>query len=668
MKKTTLYIILVAIVGIAAAGYFFYSAPRTQPESYTTEAALPAAPDADYTVVLKLTDTSPLKSFITGVSSLISEYQTDLTRNISSDTVSALETIASLLDATAEISLLAASQSEEHVLYISLLADETAFNSVMAAPPSKFYTSDKWDSGIANSEGWTIKTPGDVVLLYVLKRPGGEKTQILAANTEQAISGMISARDGKSPRFSPERTTSGASFFQVRLKNGFTYGMLDDVLVDLLPADLYSYMAQFAPTNRDQVIFTVNEYSSTRNGNVVTTESYSDLFEKNPGLTARHPKSAVTPRLMGDGELAYFIACDTGFLLSSIFPWAEDPAQEAFKLFGVSPLFSNDLKEIISSARISIACAIKDNALSTIYVLLETDAPESLDKLYSMIGFLGLPGTELQGWDSAVSTPIPYIGIPSAQNVVLAHGQGSFLAGVGSIADFAKTPAVKNEHKEFLSHDDILNGFVTSNIYNMLLGMILTQNTLPQSENRIPDADEAIAAITTIRDSFDFFAFRIDSSGRGHGKEAFTEGGDFIGAMFEVLLRAARQRPGSISGGASDATRIINDLRNLKGSALMYYVDENEWPPAGYIEGDLAKSIDRYMDRPWISANRYERVWVKSENVDGKEVFVIGVTLKDDDTDESIRKLLAGSAEERGLLSDPKTVYTDGADVGMRIN
>jgi hypothetical protein len=537
MKKYLLFA-AVAAVAIAAAGYYFYAAPRAPEIPDATETALPAAPDADYTIVLKLTDMSSLRSFITGVDSLVSELQPDSALNFGQS----LEVLDGMLDSITEMTIFAASKGEDNpVFYISLLADGEKFSSVMANQQNGFFLFEKWDSGISDSEGWTIKTPSEFTM-YVLKRPGAEKSQILASVTQQDISDMISASDGKSPRFMPERTTSGVNFFQVRLKDGFTYGMLGEILADT--SSLNPDIERLFPKDNEQVMFTVYEYSDTKDGNVVTVDSYTDTFIKNPGLAARHPKSAAAPKLMGDGELAYFLAFDTGFILSAIFPGAEDPAQEAFELLGVSPMLSGDLMSILSSARISLVCVVKDKLLNTAYMSMETDAAEALGKLYSMIGLLGLPSTEIQGWDSAVSTPpIPRL-LPSGQNFVLAHGKGAFLAGMGAVDDFAKSPAVREEYKEFLSQDNILNGVVSSNLYDMMLEMAQTLPDFAPSGSQ--HEDETLALIAAIRDSFDFAGGKVSSSGKSYGKYALNERGNLMEAFFKIVSQASKGRQGAI--------------------------------------------------------------------------------------------------------------------------
>ena len=56
------------------------------------------------------------------------------------------------------------------------------------------------------------------------------------------------------------------------------------------------------------------------------------------------------------------------------------------------------------------------------------------------------------------------------------------------------------------------------------------------------------------------------------------------------------------TGSATDnaeATKIINDLRNLKAASMMYYVDNDSWPNNAATDGP---SLDLYLDRPFFTA------------------------------------------------------------------
>ncbi|MDR1580836.1 MAG: hypothetical protein LBS35_10810, partial [Synergistaceae bacterium] len=211
MKKILLFIALLAVVGVGAAvaGYYFYLSPKAR-ASYTSEAALPSVPDAEYTAAMKLTDMGSFKSIITGVSSLVSDFQPILDGGTASNIRSLLDSLNALLDTVTEMSVLVTPGQLSPAVYVSLLVDGAAFSRIMAEMPNEFLAVEKWDSGIKGSEGWSIKNANGFAL-YVLKRDGAENSQVLAAGAEEAVSAMISAADDKSRRFSPERMTSGVN-------------------------------------------------------------------------------------------------------------------------------------------------------------------------------------------------------------------------------------------------------------------------------------------------------------------------------------------------------------------------------------------------------------------------------------------------------------------------
>ncbi|MDR1509727.1 MAG: type II secretion system GspH family protein [Synergistaceae bacterium] len=138
--------------------------------------------------------------------------------------------------------------------------------------------------------------------------------------------------------------------------------------------------------------------------------------------------------------------------------------------------------------------------------------------------------------------------------------------------------------------------------------------------------------------------------------------------IIAILAGMMMLATGSATDGA-EATKVINDLRNLKGAALMFYMDTNRWPAAGDPTAD-GTSLDRYMDRSFIITNpRYAAVWVVSDEVDGIERALIGVTLTGNNAKSGVQQKLAGNAMQSGLFSGPGTSYAAGGlRIGMNMN
>ena len=116
------------------------------------------------------------------------------------------------------------------------------------------------------------------------------------------------------------------------------------------------------------------------------------------------------------------------------------------------------------------------------------------------------------------------------------------------------------------------------------------------------------------------------------------------------------------TGSATDsaeATKIINDLRNLKSAALLYYADYNQWP----VSGDYAPttvtgvSIEAYMDRK-IDTTKYTTISVTGENADGKSF--IGYVVNNPPLTVGVAKKLVGKAADSGLVDATGVKWASG--------
>ena len=119
------------------------------------------------------------------------------------------------------------------------------------------------------------------------------------------------------------------------------------------------------------------------------------------------------------------------------------------------------------------------------------------------------------------------------------------------------------------------------------------------------------------------------------------------------------------TGSATDsaeATRIINDLRNLKSAALLFYGDNLRWPSSTNTTD--VTSLDGYADRSFTAnTGRYSTVAIGAEYTEsatGARRARIGLGLGGDIT-AGAKEKLASKASEIGLFGDPTreaAVYT----------
>jgi general secretion pathway protein G len=127
------------------------------------------------------------------------------------------------------------------------------------------------------------------------------------------------------------------------------------------------------------------------------------------------------------------------------------------------------------------------------------------------------------------------------------------------------------------------------------------------------------------------------------------------------------------TGSATDsaeAAKVINDLRNLKSAALLYYGDNERWPTSVDV-----KSLDAYSDRPVVNnTSRYAKVAIGDEYADGEGSYRTNISVqlndKNGNSAQSVRNKLKAKAAETGLLNDEKDATTayDGTKLTIWMN
>ncbi|MDR3279368.1 MAG: DUF4339 domain-containing protein [Synergistaceae bacterium] len=656
-------IVLVTAISALAYGSYVYFSKGGHVKPLTPEAALPASDDSETTFFLQLADADTLKAVVRVLSAVAPVFASKLGEGIRTDGFAdALNVTGDFLDTVNEMAFFAS--PDQVVYYASFFADKDAFDSFVSkkAPLLGF---ERWDTELASGDdaAWVGPFSGAAPYIYVLIRPVDTRNLVLAAGSEGGIADMISAFEGKSPRFAVERKTSGDNLFQMKSKKGFSMSNFVDIfgLDDELASQLYG--------NLDKVLWSFTEHSWTSEGNRVDIESFSDLFEKSPEFISNRPKISNPPQILGEGRLVSFNAADIGFVLHCVFPSSADPVGELFKLSGagtVPPAIAGDLRAILERSRLSVVCVANEKKLSTAYLLLESDAKESLDKLYALTGMFAPGGAALSGWDSASAIPIP---LPGAPNIVIAHRTGAILAGVGDIASYGKSVSVPSEFKNFLSPDNVMNSVLSSEFMDTLIGMIDEGTAMRGDGASTREIDEMRASFAKIRDSFDTFRGNMQPSGKSYSEFVFTGKGDVAGLFEALLTPALMNRPRGSSVANAEAVKVINDLRNLKAASLMFFVDNNKWPES---QKDAA-ALDKYMDRPFLSSSsgKEARYGLKFAFItkDGKKTTLLGFDLEEGSSSSSITPVvktsLSSKAKVSNLLDEKGDIYSGGRLVFM---
>ena len=127
------------------------------------------------------------------------------------------------------------------------------------------------------------------------------------------------------------------------------------------------------------------------------------------------------------------------------------------------------------------------------------------------------------------------------------------------------------------------------------------------------------------------------------------------------------------TGSATDraeATKIINDLRNLKAAALMYYVDNKTWPggESATIDAGIpatgannwVTSLEKYLDRS-MDKTKYKALRI--QGLTAAEKRYIGFVLSGA-VNSGVKDKLKASAVEAGLYKDNNNgLYSAGDDI-----
>jgi hypothetical protein len=229
-------------------------------------------------------------------------------------------------------------------------------------------------------------------------------------------------------------------------------------------------------------------------------------------------------------------------------PGLAEPIGEAFKTFDGQPELAaagDGLEAVLKNARLSVVCTAKDGRSQTAYLLLETDAEESLEKFWRMYApsaaMLGGEPLKLDGWSSAISARIPFYGGSNA-NIVFAHKRGALLLGIGESANFAKSVPIKSEYKNYISPENVANVIVSPKFYDTMIGLMDSYYLGPASSGGHQKVKNGLIAF---RNSFQLFCGNVKPSGHANSKLVLTEGGDPTGAVFKLLSQLALAMPGS---------------------------------------------------------------------------------------------------------------------------
>lgn len=129
-------------------------------------------------------------------------------------------------------------------------------------------------------------------------------------------------------------------------------------------------------------------------------------------------------------------------------------------------------------------------------------------------------------------------------------------------------------------------------------------------------------------------------------------------AIFIFFIFCVWLSLGSESVRSSVSSEIMNDLRQIKGAAMLSYVDNLRWPV--YPEDSM--SLDRYLGRPFFSPGnpRYDLKFSMSGTLVGFDLDTCSLYIT-----PIVKKRLVDRAEENGLYDENGNYYSGGSLIFM---
>jgi len=158
---------------------------------------------------------------------------------------------------------------------------------------------------------------------------------------------------------------------------------------------------------------------------------------------------------------------------------------------------------------------------------------------------------------------------------------------------------------------------------------------------------QTYSTLTAMRDSFDVICANLKASEHGEGTMILKDGGGLLDAYVDLVMLNLGATESANDN--AEATKIINDLRNLKAACLLFYGDNLRWPAQDDLE-----ELDNFMDRPIVASGRYEKAIIGPEYEDaaGNKRANVGLALRPENNGAAgIRWKLAARARDTGLLN-----------------
>ncbi|MDR3355087.1 MAG: hypothetical protein LBO21_08620 [Synergistaceae bacterium] len=348
-----------------------------------------------------------------------------------------LRPISSILGVADDLSLLAVSDDSGARLYASFFSEAGEFGRWLADGDGVSLSPSKWETKHAgrNDEAWTmvVDTPlsSEPIKLYSIKRRHSGSDLVMISDSEEGIVGMMDAAKRSGARLEIKRYNSGLDYVQLH--------------------------ARIPLRGKAGTASSVSEIAWVEDDTSAHLQSYSNAFSS---MTERSvPKSGLEGNLpmLGSGDVTMIAAADVPFMCFSMFPAASNPVEVFLSNLasGSFPLAQmQDITAILESGRVSVVVVTDrlKNEPSAAYIVVESKAAESMDRVFALASlFLGSP-VDLPGWNSAYSSSIV-----GWQSVIAARRSDTILFGIGRAEEYAQSPTIPEDIGDFADPHDLVN-------------------------------------------------------------------------------------------------------------------------------------------------------------------------------------------------------------------
>jgi general secretion pathway protein G len=152
------------------------------------------------------------------------------------------------------------------------------------------------------------------------------------------------------------------------------------------------------------------------------------------------------------------------------------------------------------------------------------------------------------------------------------------------------------------------------------------------------------------------------------GNRAFTLVELLIVVMIIAILAGMLLLAAGSSLETAEATKVINDLRDVKTAAVLYHADIGGWPAGDPMDAATLASLDKYISGGVVSAAGVRYSGIHTKDDPSRNRIYIGLGLLNKSAEPGVRRKLSLKAAEIGIFNDDCLTPYDGNQTTVYMN